>query len=40
MAETYGISADTVRLIYVLAGFCGAPMIAVYLIQWFIYPKV
>lgn len=40
VAETYGISADTVRIIYVLAGLCGVPMIAVYLMQWFIYPKV
>lgn len=40
VAETYGVKADTVRLIYLLALLVGAfPMITVYLIQWLTYPK-
>ncbi|WP_448855357.1 PspC domain-containing protein [Corynebacterium camporealensis] len=39
VAETYGVSPTTVRLLYVLASLCGVPMVVVYLIQWLTYPK-
>ncbi|WP_448859673.1 PspC domain-containing protein [Corynebacterium propinquum] len=40
VAETYGVKADTVRLIYLLALLVwDFPVIAGYLIQWLIYPK-
>ncbi|MDK4228407.1 PspC domain-containing protein [Corynebacterium pseudodiphtheriticum] len=40
VAETYGVKADTVRLIYLLALLVWAfPVITAYLIQWLIYPK-
>ncbi|WP_234914664.1 PspC domain-containing protein [Corynebacterium belfantii] len=39
VAETYEISADTVRIIYVIVGICGLSMIAVYLIQMVHLPK-
>ncbi|MHC9880513.1 PspC domain-containing protein [Corynebacterium diphtheriae] len=39
VAEVYETSANTVRIIYVIAALCGVPMVAVYLLQWLIYPK-
>ncbi|MDK7180858.1 PspC domain-containing protein [Corynebacterium riegelii] len=39
VAEVYETSANTVRIIYVIATLCGVPMVAVYLLQWLIYPK-
>ncbi|MCZ9309781.1 PspC domain-containing protein [Corynebacterium uberis] len=39
VAETCGLTANTVRVIYVMAALFGVPMVVVYLIQWIIYPK-
>ncbi|MHC9757045.1 PspC domain-containing protein [Corynebacterium diphtheriae] len=39
IAEVYETSANTVRIIYVIATLCGVPLVAVYLLQWLIYPK-
>lgn len=39
VAETYGVTPETVRIIYVLATLMGVPMIVVYLMQWILYPK-
>ncbi|APT84180.1 PspC domain-containing protein [Corynebacterium aquilae] len=38
VAEVYGTTAETVRIIYVIAALCGVPMVLVYLLQWMLYP--